>query len=278
MVVSPAVSNDASRAQNVLVERRARAGFEVAGCRMVFNMVLPRGAIGPSPTMHVPTKRRRVAGGFHQFSDFSWVAEWVVFHGITDVVSVRKNRVQSLALRPVFETELSPAKDPILKTVSLPATFDEFYSLHRDGVAKALAFTVGSASLAEEATDEAMARAYQKWSEVGAYDNPSGWVYRTGLNWARSWRRSAFRRQRREVHVATDLQTTAPAASGESSDLFRALDALSHEHRSVVVLRHYCDWSVSATAEALDISEGTVKSRNARALEQLRRVMQGRDG
>ena len=75
MVVSPAVSNDAITPQNVLVERRARAGFEVAGCRMVFIMVLPRGAIGPSPTMHVPTKRRRVAGGFHQFSDFSWVVE-----------------------------------------------------------------------------------------------------------------------------------------------------------------------------------------------------------
>ena len=59
-------------------------------------------------------------------------------------------------------------------------SFAEFYDTHRDEVVRALTFTVGSLSLAEEAADEAMARAYQKWSEVSGYANPSGWVYRVG--------------------------------------------------------------------------------------------------
>jgi hypothetical protein len=38
-----------------------------------------------------------------------------------------------------------------------------------------------------------MARAYQRWSKIGAYDN--GWTYRFGLNWSRSW----LRRNRDEL-------------------------------------------------------------------------------
>ena len=34
-----------------------------------------------------------------------------------------------------------------------------------------------------------MVRAYARWDKIGAYDNPGGWVYRVGLNWARSARR-----------------------------------------------------------------------------------------
>jgi len=49
-----------------------------------------------------------------------------------------------------------------------------------------------------------------------------------------------------------------------------ALAQLSIEHRSVVVLRFYFDWTVDQTAEALDIAPGTVKSRLARALPLLR--------
>jgi len=151
--------------------------------------------------------------------------------------------------------------------------FDEFYKSHRDEIGRALAFTLGDTGLAEEAVDEAMARAYQRWSSVGAYDSPAGWVYRAGLNWGRSWKRSAFRRQRREEKVAVPEMGIPAPSSGESSYLFDALAQLPIKQRSVVVLRHYCDWSVEETAAALDISEGTVKSRSARALAQLRTTL-----
>ena len=155
-------------------------------------------------------------------------------------------------------------------------SFAEFYDMHRDEVVRALTFTVGSLSLAEEAADEAMARAYQKWSEVSGYANPSGWVYWVGLNWARSWKRSAARRKRREEKVAySELRTTSAtdAPQPESQVLIDALAQLSIEQRAVVVLRHYCDWSVAEVAAALNISEGTVKSRSNRGLEKLRAIL-----
>ena len=68
----------------------------------------------------------------------------------------------------------------------------DFEAFYRDGyadIARALAVTLGDLDLAQEATDEAMVRAYVRWQKIGAYDNPGGWVYRVGLNWARSARR-----------------------------------------------------------------------------------------
>ena len=148
--------------------------------------------------------------------------------------------------------------------------FDAVYRQHRNEIGSALAFTLGSKSLAEEAVDEAMARAFQRWKTVGAYENAAGWVYKAGLNWGRSWQRSMFRRKRREDLVSQSVPTTTTELTGVRSELMEALIDLSVDQRAVVVLRFYCDWSVSDTAEALDVSEGTVKSRSARALEKLR--------
>lgn len=151
--------------------------------------------------------------------------------------------------------------------------FDSFYTDHRDEIGRALAFTLGDQMLGAEAVDEAMARAYQRWDKVKHYDRPAGWVYRTGLNWGRSSVRSMLRRRRREQLVASDAPQVADALSGARPELMAALGQLSIGHRAVVVLRYYCDWSVADTAVALEIAEGTVQSRSARALDELRRVL-----
>ena len=52
------------------------------------------------------------------------------------------------------------------------------------------------------------------------------------------------------------------------------LRGLSVDHRSVIVLRLVEDWSIAQTAQALDIAEGTVQSRYARALKQLRQQLE----
>lgn len=170
-----------------------------------------------------------------------------------------------------FSAERISTKLPELRSPSSLQThdFDAFYTKHRNEIGAALAFTVGSRTLGEEAVDEAMARAYQRWKTVGSYDNPAGWVYRAGLNWARSRQRSIFRRKRREELVARSASDVVDL-TGVKSELMEALIDLSDDQRAVVVLRYYCDWSVAETAEVLKITEGTVKSRSARALERLR--------
>ena len=145
------------------------------------------------------------------------------------------------------------------------AGFAEFYESERDGVYRALALTLRDPELAADATNEAMTRALGHWQKVRGYDRPAGWVYRVGLNWARS----RLRKWRREVSGADRERAVEPALP--DPDLARAVAALPLKQRAVVVLRFYADWPVSDVAKALRVAEGTVKSRLSRALDQLGR-------
>lgn len=141
--------------------------------------------------------------------------------------------------------------------------FAAFYSEAYQGIARGLAITLQDADLAVEATDEGMARAYLHWHSVRSYDNPAGWVYRVGLNWARSLRRRLARRLPfRPVTEVAPPQIPDPAVQ-------RALDELDELSRAVVVCRLLLDWSVADTAAALGLRPGTVKSRQHRALRLL---------
>ncbi|WP_250008717.1 RNA polymerase sigma factor [Actinoplanes sp. M2I2] len=147
--------------------------------------------------------------------------------------------------------------------------FEAFYRAHVDRVYRALAVTLRRDDLAHEAVDEAMARAYARWHVVGTLDNPAGWVFRVGLNWATSW----WRKLRREGPPLTDTGHPAadhPAADTTPGGALFALAALPLPQRAVVTCRILLDLSTAETAEALGLSEGTVKSRLSRGLAALR--------
>jgi DNA-directed RNA polymerase specialized sigma24 family protein len=141
----------------------------------------------------------------------------------------------------------------------------DFETFYRDGyaaIARALTATLGDLDLAQEATDEAMVRAFVRWEKIRGYDNPGGWVYRVGLNWARSARRRLTRKLPFHERHVVDAPVTDPAHYAALRDLDIGL-------RAVVVCRLLLDWSVDDTATALRIKPGTVKSRLHRALAQL---------
>ena len=146
------------------------------------------------------------------------------------------------------------------------AAADDFSAFYREawpGVARALAVALGDRDLAVDATDEAMARAYPRWSRLATYDNPGAWVYRVGLNWARSHRRRLARRPPVEHAGDEHLPPVGDPA------VRAALLSLPLAQRSVVVCRLLLDWSVEDTAIALGVRPGTVQSRLHRALRSL---------
>lgn len=153
-------------------------------------------------------------------------------------------------------------------TPALP--FDQFFAERREVIGRTLSMTLGDEQLGFEAADEAMARAYERWSSVSTYGNPEGWVYRTGLNWARSWLRRRKRGRPKDELVAS---SEAVHDSPPDLDLASALRLLNDDQRAVVVLRFYRDWSVEQTATALGIAPGTVKSRLSRAMQELHRQL-----
>ncbi len=172
----------------------------------------------------------------------------------------------------------------VLPVRSAARTDDEDFQLfyREDGrrLAAALALALGDVDLANEAVDEGMARAYQRWRKVKSYNSPAGWVYRISMNWARN----RIRNRRREMltnnivdHDASGQFVSGLHPAGRPSidaDLDMALNCLSLEARSVVVLRYLLGWSTAETAHALGIATGTVKSRLSRALDQLEPLLE----
>jgi RNA polymerase sigma-70 factor, ECF subfamily len=118
----------------------------------------------------------------------------------------------------------------------------------------------GSRAAAEDAVQEALARAWERDERGHRIESLEAWVTRVATNLARSrWRRLRVERR----HAS---ERTSPAEpSGELVDLRRALDALPRRQREVTVLRYYLDLDVREIADALRVSEGTVKTSLHRA-------------
>lgn len=153
--------------------------------------------------------------------------------------------------------------------VSGALAFEDFWQRERQALYGALALALGDAALAAEAVDEAMVRAYQRWSRIGGYERPAGWVYRVALNWARS-------RLRRTKRVLRDGASGAVEPhEPRDEELWRAVADLPPDQRAVIALRYQLDWPLEWIAEALQLPIGTVKSRLHRGLERLRQQLEG---
>ena len=152
----------------------------------------------------------------------------------------------------------------------MTADFATVYVAQRDGLVRALSISLGDAALATEAVDEAFTRALHRWHAVGSFDEPQAWIYRTARNWANSRFRRRSRDRRFAPKIAHAESTIDQPADPQLAD---ALAELSADQRNVLVLRYYLDWSIDATADALHVSSGTVKSRTNRALSELNRIL-----
>jgi len=140
----------------------------------------------------------------------------------------------------------------------------EFETLRRRAYGVAFRL-LGDRMAAEDVAAEALARAYSRWSSIA--DRAGPWVVVVAANLARDVGRKRARAAR---HVDL-VESPVPDPQLERRlDLQRALSDLPRRQREVVILRYLDDLSEQATADALGIDVGTVKSHASRGLARLR--------
>ena len=155
--------------------------------------------------------------------------------------------------------------------------YEELVHAHQ-GIAFRIAYLVaGNAADAEEAAQDGFVKAYRAlWRfRPGAPFRP--WLLQIVANEARNRRRSAGRREALRLRAGADVSGDA-APSPEATllgaerreELLEAINRLSEPGRLAIACRYLLDLSEAETAAALGCRLGTVKSRVARALEQLR--------
>lgn len=132
---------------------------------------------------------------------------------------------------------------------------------------------------AEDVTQEAFLAAWRALPEFRGDCRFSTWLYRLVSNAAIDCLRREKRH--RDTGDVDDLELPdggpSPQEQAERSDtrdaVRRALDRLSPEHRQVLLLRFMQELDYGEIARALDVSEGTVKSRINRAKSKLREML-----
>jgi DNA-directed RNA polymerase specialized sigma24 family protein len=75
-----------------------------------------------------------------------------------------------------------------------PADFEGLCDSTYERVAKAAFLILGDRDEARDVAQETFARAFSRWTQVRAMDNPEGWLYRVAVNLSVSWRRQRWRR------------------------------------------------------------------------------------
>ncbi|MGH3735671.1 MAG: RNA polymerase sigma factor [Micromonosporaceae bacterium] len=151
--------------------------------------------------------------------------------------------------------------------------FTAFYEGTRDRVLASVYALTGDLAEAQDITQEAYARAWQRWRRLRGYDVPEAWVRTVARNIARSgWRKARNRITAYRRHGAAP---PAPPPSENQVALLAALQELPAAQREAVVLHHLVGMSVAEISRQTDTPEGTVKARLARgrkALAELLRV------
>jgi RNA polymerase sigma factor (sigma-70 family) len=128
---------------------------------------------------------------------------------------------------------------------------------------------------AEDATQEAIAKAWSRWASLRDLSRFDAWFERILVNTCLNHLRHA----RTVATVTLDERADCEGPEWHSAAMARlALDGafvrLSPEQRAIVVLRFWRDLPMEEIAERLGIATGTAKSRLHRALMSLRQAIE----
>jgi RNA polymerase sigma-70 factor (ECF subfamily) len=170
-----------------------------------------------------------------------------------------------------------------------PAAFGELVRRYQDRLYNTVYRLVDNAEDAQDVVQDAFLSAYQSLDRFKGDAQFFTWLYRIAVNSAISLKR--------KHRVALSIHA-GPASSGgheplDSSELSKpglaleraeqeqriqeALNRLSPEHRTVLILKDMEDQKYEAIAAILEVPIGTVRSRLHRARLELRALLQAED-
>ena len=157
--------------------------------------------------------------------------------------------------------------------------FTELYQRLQRPLFGFLVKLVREREMAEEVLNETL---LDVWRQAGRFEGKSSvstWVYSIAHHKAVS-RLRRIREHPLDEAAAEKIEDTAPTADMrvEENDTARLLkgmlDKLSFDHREVIQLAYYQEFSVQQIAEVLDLPENTVKTRMFYARQRLKALLE----
>jgi RNA polymerase sigma-70 factor (ECF subfamily) len=142
--------------------------------------------------------------------------------------------------------------------VDARARFDTFFEEERERLFQALYFVTGNRDDAEELTQDAFLKLWERWDRIDRIDDPTGYLFRVALN--------GFRMRRR--HAAVALRNLLPVT--EAPDGFREAEVradvrdlllrVTPRQRAALLLVDLLGYSSEQAARILRVRPSTVRS------------------
>jgi len=159
--------------------------------------------------------------------------------------------------------------------VSEQQAFERFFDSERQRLFRAMYLVTGSPEEAEELTQDAFLKVWERWGRVRAMDEPASYLYRTAFNASRSRYRRALRATKLPFLGSEDRD---PFAASDLRDaLVRATRELPRRQRAALVLTELLELSSEEAGRALGIKPATVRTLASQGRAALRTAMEKDD-
>lgn len=156
--------------------------------------------------------------------------------------------------------------------------FELLLERHRGALARTAYLVTRDRESVQDVVQEALIQIWRDLPSYRPFGSFRGWMTKILLNKAR-------KHYRRKVVETVELEAAANVPGGdqapgeamereeETRHMRHALECLTENHREVLVLRYYSEFTIPEIAKVLSLREGTVKSRLSRALDRLQQTL-----
>ena len=169
---------------------------------------------------------------------------------------------------PLHLAAMPPASEPLEASRS----FETFYDAESRTLFRRLWLVTGNRGEAEELMQDAFLKVWERWEQVGAMEDPVGYLYRTAMNLFRKRYRRALLAIRRTIGLAPSRDDFADADDRDS--VRRVLSTLPPRQRAALVLTEMLGFSPVDAGRALGVRASTVRSLSHQGRASFRRAME----
>lgn len=148
-------------------------------------------------------------------------------------------------------------------------TIEALMQQHGDGLLRLCLLYMGDRTLAEDAFQETMVKAWRGLASFRGECAITTWLSRIAVNTCRDMLRTGWFRARKNSRPIDEAHDLAAPIPQETGDVTAAVMALPLKYREAAVLYYYENLQLSEIAQCLGLSTNTVSTRLRRARNML---------
>ena len=155
------------------------------------------------------------------------------------------------------------------------ARFDTFFEEEHERLFKALYFVTGDRHDAEELTQDAFLRLWERWEEIDTIDDPTGYLFRVAFNGFRMRRRRAAMAIHKVIPVKEERDDFVEAEM--RADVRALLLGLTPRQRAALLLVDLLGYPSEQAGTILGVRASTVRALATQGRRALRATEGARD-